>query len=158
VTSFEIVLTAISMPLVLPTGGPTARMSTGGFGDTTTDWETILDKLYNVLDITLPYAGLMILAPGIFLSDGHNSPSSEIGMTRIMGSAAMGIVYFGLSACVCLLKSIPGRSRVPSIAPLSATSSSSAMQTHRHQHRSSAADCQMNGTTWLNEISTEAHS
>lgn len=158
VTSFEVVLTAISMPLVLPTGGPTARMSTGGFDDTTTDWETILNKLYNVLNITVPYAGLTILAPGILFSDGHNSPSSETGMTWTMGSAAMGIVYFGQSACVCLLKSIPGRSRVPSIAPLSATSSSPAMQTHRHQHRSSAADCQMNGTTSLSETSTEARS
>jgi len=110
ILSFEIVFIAVFVTLVFFTGGAAAQAPVGGGGGNTSGWETILDNLYNVLYITLQYAGLTILVLGfiVWLSARNNSQRSETGMKLTMGGAAMVVAYFGLGALVSLLEFIAG--------------------------------------------------
>ena len=109
VLGIETVFIAAFVTIVLFTGGAAAQSApTGGSGGATAGWEAILENLYNVLYITLQYAGLTILVLGfiIWLSARNNSQRSETGMKLTMGGGAMVVAYFGLGALISLLEFI----------------------------------------------------
>jgi hypothetical protein len=111
VVGVETVFIAAFVTIVFFTGGAAAQSApTGGSGGATAGWETILENLYNVLYITLQYAGLTILVLGfiVWLSARNNSQRSETGMKLTMGGGAMVVAYFGLGALISLLEFIAG--------------------------------------------------
>jgi len=107
---FKTVLIASFLALVVFSWSATTQAPTGGSGGTTTGWETILNNLYNVLYLTLQYAGLTTLVLGfiIWLSARNNSQRSETILKLTMGGAAMVVAYFGLGALVSLLEFVAG--------------------------------------------------
>jgi hypothetical protein len=109
VVSFETISIAVLLGLALFTGTAAAQ-PTGGGGGSTDGWEAILGNLYNVLYITLQYAGLTVLVLGfiVWLTARNNSQRSETGMKLTIGGGAMVVAYFGLGALISLLEFIAG--------------------------------------------------
>lgn len=109
VVSFETISVAVILALAVLTGSAAAQ-PVGGSGGSTDGWETILGNLYNVLYITLQYAGLSVLVLGfiVWLTARNNSQRSETGMKLTIGGGAMVVAYFGLGALISVLEFIAG--------------------------------------------------
>lgn len=98
-----IVLTALTGGAAAQTGAPTGSGSGGASAD---GYEDILDNLYNVIYLTLQYAGLATLVLGliVWFTARRNSQRAETGMKLTLGGGAMVVAYFGLGAIITLLE------------------------------------------------------